>query len=68
MTMQAELETALIQRMEQDTHIRKDIWDETFTQEHFARFIMMNMEMLLKSRADDIHFLIEIVKRTIYET
>lgn len=65
-SMQAHLEAALIQRMEQDTHIRKSIWDETFTKQQFVRFILLNMTMLLKTKAHDIHFLIEIVKRTIY--
>lgn len=66
MTMQSHLETALIQCMEQDTHIRKGIWDETFTKQQFVRFLMMNMTMLLKTKAPNIHFLIKIVKRTIY--
>lgn len=65
-SMQAGLEAALIGRMDQDIHIRRDIWDETFTQKEFARFIMMNMMMLLRTRVSDIQFLIEIVKRTIY--
>lgn len=64
--MQSALEQALVRRMEQDARIREDIWDETFTKEGLARFIMMNMTTLLKTRAPDIHFLLEIVKRTIY--
>ena len=65
-TMQSELEAALIQRMEQDADVRKDIWNETFTKEQFARFLMLNMMMLLKMDAPDIEFLIIIMKRTIY--
>ena len=48
-SMQTELETAIIQSMEQDAEIRKDIWDETFTKEKFAHFITMNITMLLKA-------------------
>ena len=66
MSMKTDLEEDLIQRMEKDTHLRKDIWNETFTKEQFARFIIMNMTVLLKTKAPDIQFLIEIVKRTIY--
>ena len=63
---QSVIEKSLVQRMEQDPHIRKDIWNETFTKEQLARFVMMNLILLLRSRARDIDFLIEIVKRTIY--
>lgn len=65
-SMQTALERALIRRMELDRRIRGDIWDETFTKEGLARFIMMNITTLLKTRAPDIHFLLEIIKRTIY--
>lgn len=64
--MHTALEKALIQRMEHDERIRQDIWNETFTKEGLARFIMMNLTTLLKTRAPDIHFLLEIVKRTVY--
>ena len=65
-SMQSALEMTLIQNMEQDVHIRGDVWDETFTKEQFARFIMMNLIMLLRTRATDIRFLTAIVQRTIY--
>lgn len=65
-SMQTELEDALIQCMEQDAAVRKDIWNETFTKKQFARFIMMNMVMLLKACEPDITFFIMMIKRTIY--
>lgn len=65
-SMQAALEQSLIRRMELDGRVRRDIWDETFTREQFARFLMMNLTMLLKIRAQNIDFLMELVKRTIY--
>ena len=65
-SMQSTLEAAFIQRMEQDAGIRKDAWTETFTKEQFARFIMMNLMMMLKSEAPDLQFFITIIKRTIY--
>lgn len=64
--IQTRLEADLIRLMEQDPDIRSDIWDETFTREQFARFIMMNIMMLLKAGAPDCHFFIMIVQRTIY--
>lgn len=65
-SMQTALESSLVRRMEQDGGIRGDIWDETFTRKKFARFLMMNMTMLLRARAQNMDFLMEIVKRTIY--
>ncbi len=65
-SMQSELEAVFVRLMEQDDGIRKDIWDETFCKEQFARFLVMNMTVLLKARASDIRFFIIIVKRTIY--
>ncbi len=65
-SMQSELEAALIQRMEQDADVRRDIWNETFTKEQFVRFIMMNLTVLLKTQVSDITFFIIIIKRIIY--
>lgn len=65
-SMQAALEAAMMQRMEQDKRIRTDIWDETFSKEQFVRFLMMNITMLLRTKASDFNFFITIVRRTIY--
>ncbi|MFA6693756.1 MAG: TetR/AcrR family transcriptional regulator [Bacillota bacterium] len=65
-SMQTKLETAIIQRMEQDEKVRKDIWDETFTKEKYAHFIMINMLLLLREESPDIRFLLTIIKKTIY--
>ena len=67
LSMQAALETELVRMMDQDDGIRTDIFDETFTKEQFARFLMMNLTMLLKSRAPDICFFNRIVRYIIYE-
>ena len=65
-SMQSAFETVFVRCMEQDADIRGDIWDEGFTREQFARFIMMNMVLLLKSEAPDMDFFIRIIRRTIY--
>lgn len=65
-SMQETLKEVLIQQMEQDPHIRGDVWDETFTREQFARFMMMNLTTMLKMRTDDISFLTAVIKRIIY--
>ena len=64
-SMQSALEQDLVQKMAQDPGIRDDIWNETFTREQFAHFILMNMMVLLKSGAADIDFFIMIIQRTI---
>lgn len=66
LSMQSALKAALVQRIEQDIHVRKDIWSEVFTKEQFAGFIMMNMMVLLKEEAPDIDFFLMIVKRILY--
>ncbi len=64
--MQTALEAAFIRRMEQDTAVRGDVWNADFTKEQFVRFIMMNMTMLLKTRASSPDFLIAVVRRILY--
>lgn len=65
-SMQSVLESDFIRWMEKDPDVRKDIWDEAFTKEQFAHFIMMNLMLLLKSKAPDIRFLILVIRRAIY--
>lgn len=65
-SMQSALETVLIQCLEQDGQVHEEIWDETFTREQFAHFIMINMMMLLKMKAPVPDYLISIIKRIIY--
>lgn len=67
-SMQSVLEASLVQRMEQDAAIREDIWNEQFTKQQFARFVMGNMTMLLKVKAPmaDLCFFITIIKNIIY--
>lgn len=66
LSAQTELETILIRCMERDADIRGDIWDELFTKKQFAHFIMMNLMMLLKTRASDITFFVILIKRVLY--
>lgn len=65
-SMQEALEMSFVFCMDQDPDIRKDIWNERFTKEQFAQFIMMNLMTLLKIRAPNIDFFLAIIRRTIY--
>lgn len=65
-SMQSALESDLIQSMNQDPDIRRDLWSEDFTQEQFAHFIMVNLGVLLREKAPDPSFFISMVKRIIY--
>lgn len=64
--MQQVLRGSLMQRMAQDADIRRDIWDEHFTKEQMADFIMLNMMAMLQMGTMDIRFFLEIIKRTLY--
>ena len=63
---QASLEAALLRRLGQDPDVRQDVWAPGFTKEEFARFLVMHMTLLLRTKTPDIHFLIALVRRTIY--
>lgn len=65
-SMKAVLEKSIVRMLEEDGKVRSDIWDEAFTKEQYARFVMMNMTMLLKAGTKEFCFFLEIVKRTIY--
>ena len=67
-SMQSALEASLLQSMEGDAAIREDIWNEQFTKQQFARFVMGNLTMLLKAKSPmaDLDFFIAIIKNTIY--
>jgi AcrR family transcriptional regulator len=63
---QAALEDALLARLGQDPAIRPGVWSEGFTKQEFAHFLVLHMTLLLRNKAPDIHFLIALVRRTIY--
>ena len=65
-SMKAVLGKSIVRMLEEDGKVRSDIWDEAFTKEQYARFVMMNMTMLLKAGTKEFCFFLEIVKRTIY--
>lgn len=63
---QAALEAALLTRLGQDSAIRPTAWADGFTKEEFAHFLVLHMTLLLRNKAPDIHFLIALMRRTIY--
>lgn len=65
-SMHQSLEAYMIACIKRDIHTRPQLWNETFTEQAFAHFIMTNLIMVLQSDTSDISFLIEIIKRTIY--
>lgn len=65
-SMQQVLRAEIIQRMEQDAAIREEVWDDTFTKEQYATFVIRNMTFLLQMKIKDISFFLEIIKRTLY--
>lgn len=65
LSMQTTLEAALVRKMAQAPDVREDVWNQAFTREQFAHFILMNIMALLKSGAADMDFFITVVRRTI---
>ena len=66
-TAQTRLRDFLICRMEQDMSIQPDVWDESFTKDAFAQFIVLHMMTLLKIKESNPDFLFQIIRRTIYK-
>lgn len=64
--MHQSLSEAIARRIAADTHIRADVWDERFTRERYADFVLMNLLMLLQKKADTIDFFLDILQRTLY--
>ena len=64
-TMQAVLRNDILQRMQNDANIRRDIWNEQFSKEEYADFVLMNMLTLLQTNSH-IDFFLKIVRQTLY--
>lgn len=64
--VQETLENSLRLRMEADQAIRKDIWDPTFTQAGFVRFLLTNMMALWRAEEPDVAFFLALVRRILY--
>ena len=60
------LRTFLYEKLLEDGDIRPDAWDDSFTPERFAGFILVNLLTLLRSSEPDIELLISLVHRTLY--
>lgn len=64
--MQNVLLCALIERLDKDSSIREDVWNEQFTKEAFAEFTLANLTQLMQQRGADEKILLEIIKRVLY--
>lgn len=64
--MQAGLRSAIVQQLEADGHIRANVWNERFTRERYADFVLANLLMLLQKKVDSIDFFLDILERTLY--
>ena len=64
--MQAGLRAAIVRRMEADGRIRTAVWNERFTKERYADFVLQNLLMLLQKKEDSIDFFLDILERTLY--
>lgn len=65
-SMQRILRQALIDRMDQDDAIQKNIWSDSFTEETFADFVLSNILFLLQKQDQEAGTFLEIVSRILY--
>lgn len=66
LSTQSGLVRIIIERMNKDSKIKIEVWNENFTKQKLAEFIVLNMITSLRTKASDIDFLIEIIHRTVY--
>ena len=66
--MQKVLLSALIERLERDSSIRADVWDERFTKEAFADFVLSNLILMLQQRQTSEKMFLEVLERILYKT
>ena len=64
--VQSDLKQIIIEAIDKDKDINHKVWNENFSKRKFSEFIMININMSLKMKSQNIDFLIEIIKKTIY--
>ena len=64
--MQTVLRAEIVRRMDSDPGIRQEVWNERFTKERYADFVLMNLLMLLQKKGDTIDLFLDILQRTLY--
>jgi AcrR family transcriptional regulator len=65
-SMQVTVGRALVKRLESDPLIRKNIWNDSFTKEAFASFVLDNLFVALRQPREEVDFLVEIIERILY--
>lgn len=66
LSAQREITKILVKAIDKDKNINHEVWNDNFTKQQFSEFVMININMNLRLKADNIDFLIELVKKTIY--
>ena len=65
--MQQSLQQELINRLERDESVRSDVWNNRFTKEAFAVFVLSNLLTLLQKKDGDAELFLVILERILYE-
>jgi len=60
------IKNSLLQSLLNDNNVKKDTFNETFTQDRFVDFVFSNILTLLINNQQSCYLLNEIIKRTIY--
>lgn len=61
------LQQLILQKLEQDSNISKDVWDHTFTKERYASFLMKHITMMMNAETPDFNFFTALIRRTVYQ-
>ena len=67
-SMQRVLRHALVERLEQDDEIPARVWNEAFTKEAFADFVLSNLILMLQQRQTSEKMFLEVLERILYKT
>lgn len=61
------MKKGLLEALDQDPNVREDIFSDKFTKSAFVDFVFSNILTVLMNEESSCDYLLEIVKRTIYE-
>ncbi|MEA4870239.1 MAG: TetR/AcrR family transcriptional regulator [Christensenella sp.] len=65
-SMQEALRVAMMDRLDRDTAIHPDVWNETCTKKAFTRFVLSNIIALLQQKEGDETVFLYVINRILY--
>ena len=65
--MKLAMKQALVDRLNQDETIRKDVWNEHFTKDQFSNFVLQNLVFLMQQTSENEDVFLQIIEQILYE-